>query len=60
MVVVPNLLGLALWSPPIDRHGNSAKGIHFCQFSVEFNTIINNRINSVSRVDIDMKSVVGC
>uniref|UniRef100_A0A3Q0KP92 glutaminase n=1 Tax=Schistosoma mansoni TaxID=6183 RepID=A0A3Q0KP92_SCHMA len=31
MVVVPNLLGLAVWSPPIDRHGNSARGIQFCQ-----------------------------
>ncbi|CAH8865593.1 unnamed protein product [Trichobilharzia szidati] len=35
MVVVPNLLGLALWSPPIDRHGNSAKGIHFCEELVQ-------------------------
>ncbi|CAH8593275.1 unnamed protein product [Heterobilharzia americana] len=31
MIVVPNLLGIALWSPPIDRHGNSVRGIQFCQ-----------------------------
>ncbi|CAH8596187.1 unnamed protein product [Dicrocoelium dendriticum] len=35
MVVVPNLLGLALFSPRIDRHGNSVRGVQFCQELVQ-------------------------
>ncbi|NKB47232.1 MAG: glutaminase A [Legionellales bacterium] len=31
MVVIPDLLGLTIWSPPLDTLGNSVKGIHFCQ-----------------------------
>ncbi|KAL3120994.1 hypothetical protein niasHT_009645 [Heterodera trifolii] len=31
IVVVPNLMGIALWSPPLDRMGNSCRGVHFCK-----------------------------
>lgn len=31
MVVVPNLMGIAIWSPLLDKNGNSVKGIEFCQ-----------------------------
>ncbi|MBX9685204.1 MAG: glutaminase A [Candidatus Obscuribacterales bacterium] len=31
MLVVPNLLGLALWSPRLDELGNSVRGIEFCK-----------------------------
>lgn len=34
IVVVPNLLGLALWSPPLDRMGNSTRGVAFCKVIV--------------------------
>jgi len=27
LVVVPNLMGLCLWSPPLDKMGNSARSI---------------------------------
>jgi glutaminase len=30
-VVVPNVLGLCTWSPPLDEHGNSVRGIEFCR-----------------------------
>ncbi len=30
MVVVPNLLGMCIWSPRLDKIGNSARGIEFC------------------------------
>jgi glutaminase len=30
MVVVPNLFGLCIWSPPLDRQGNSVRGVDFC------------------------------
>jgi glutaminase len=31
MLVVPNLLGLVLWSPRLDDLGNSVRGIEFCK-----------------------------
>ncbi len=31
LVVVPNVLGLCLWSPRLDRNGNSVRGIRFAR-----------------------------
>ncbi|KAJ8016291.1 hypothetical protein DPEC_G00005670 [Dallia pectoralis] len=31
LLVVPNVMGVLCWSPPLDRVGNSVRGIHFCQ-----------------------------
>ncbi|CAI4231202.1 unnamed protein product [Auanema sp. JU1783] len=31
IVVVPNLMGIALFSPRLDKMGNSARGVAFCQ-----------------------------
>lgn len=31
LLVVPNVMGMMCWSPPLDRSGNSVRGIHFCQ-----------------------------
>ncbi|XP_034552093.1 glutaminase kidney isoform, mitochondrial-like [Notolabrus celidotus] len=31
VLVVPNVMGMMCWSPPLDRLGNSVRGIHFCQ-----------------------------
>ncbi len=31
MVVVPNLLGLCIWSPALDDIGNSVRGVEFCK-----------------------------
>ncbi|CAJ0938584.1 unnamed protein product [Ranitomeya imitator] len=30
LLVVPNIMGVCCWSPPLDRIGNSVRGIHFC------------------------------
>ncbi|KAJ8257958.1 hypothetical protein GJAV_G00191590 [Gymnothorax javanicus] len=30
-LVVPNIMGLMCWSPPLDKVGNSIRGIHFSQ-----------------------------
>ncbi|THD23538.1 Glutaminase kidney mitochondrial [Fasciola hepatica] len=35
LAVVPNLMGIALYSPLIDRHGNSVRGVQFCQDLVQ-------------------------
>jgi len=31
MLVVPNVMGICTWSPPLDACGNSARGIQFCE-----------------------------
>ena len=30
LVVVPNVLGMAMFSPPLDMLGNSVRGLKFC------------------------------
>ncbi|KHJ79528.1 glutaminase [Oesophagostomum dentatum] len=31
IVVIPNVMGIALWSPPLDQMGNSRRGVAFCK-----------------------------
>ncbi|ETW06665.1 glutaminase A [Aphanomyces invadans] len=31
LLVIPNVLGLAVWSPRLDEIGNSVRGVQFCQ-----------------------------
>ncbi|KAG8193509.1 hypothetical protein JTE90_003721 [Oedothorax gibbosus] len=31
MIVVPNVMGICLWSPPLDAYGNSVRGVQFCE-----------------------------
>ncbi|KAJ8321745.1 hypothetical protein KUTeg_000216 [Tegillarca granosa] len=38
MLVIPNVMGIAMWSPPLDQFGNSCRSIQFCQdFVAKFN-----------------------
>ena len=30
LLVIPGLMGICVWSPRLDEHGNSARGIEFC------------------------------
>uniref|UniRef100_A0A665W6L1 glutaminase n=1 Tax=Echeneis naucrates TaxID=173247 RepID=A0A665W6L1_ECHNA len=36
LLVVPNVMGIMCWSPPLDKMGNSVRGIQFCTDLVEF------------------------
>ena len=31
LVVIPNVMGICIWSPRLDSHGNSVRGIEFCK-----------------------------
>ncbi|XP_044257608.1 glutaminase kidney isoform, mitochondrial isoform X1 [Tribolium madens] len=31
LVVIPNVMGISLWSPPLDPLGNSCRGVQFCE-----------------------------
>ncbi len=35
-IVIPNVMGIAIWSPALDRIGNSVKGLAFSQKLVEY------------------------
>jgi len=30
-MVIPGIMGLCIWSPPLDTHSNSYAGIEFCK-----------------------------
>jgi len=31
LIVVPKVCGIMVWSPPLDQHGNSVRGMQFCK-----------------------------
>jgi glutaminase len=31
MIVIPNVMGICVWSPPLDEYGNSVKGVEFAK-----------------------------
>ncbi|CAD5218157.1 unnamed protein product [Bursaphelenchus okinawaensis] len=35
IIVIPNLMGICVWSPPLDKLGNSCRGVKFCQKLIE-------------------------
>ena len=51
LLVIPNMMGICIWSPPLNEQGNSIRGIEFCKKLNEkmnlhmFHNIINNKID---------------
>lgn len=41
LVVIPNVMGIFTWSPPLDPLGNSCRGVQFCE--VKFPNIFRKR-----------------
>ena len=58
LLVIPNVIGICIWSPPLDEQGNSFKGIEFCkqlnkQLDLHiFHNIISNKINLLDTLNI--------
>ena len=50
MLVIPNKMGVCIWSPPLDEQGNSVRGIKVCEEIVEkynyhiFGKIVKNKL----------------
>lgn len=57
VIVIPNLMGLCVWSPRLDEIGNSVRGIEFCrrlveEYSVHHYDSLNGRsVKADPRVD---------
>jgi glutaminase len=58
MLIVPGLMGVCTYAPPLDSYGNSAKGVQFCtalseKFSLHYFRIDNENklVNSHGIVD---------
>jgi glutaminase len=52
-LVVPNVMGICIWSPKLDKFGNSVRGIEICKKIVQVYNFhnfdnINNKINPVN------------
>lgn len=35
LLVIPNVMGMCLWSPPLEEMGNSVRGVQFCEQLVQ-------------------------
>lgn len=54
MLVIPNLMGVCIWSPLLDEHGNSARGLDVAKWLVEiFNFHIYSNLVLTDNFKID-------
>ena len=54
MVVIPNVMGLSIWSPRLDNLGNSVRGVEFCKRLVDnfrFHTFDSMNALQSSKID---------
>ena len=64
MIVVPNVMGIAVWSPPLDAYGNSVRGVEFCRRMVShfpfhiFDSVVDSgKINPIRMITRDRKMI---
>ena len=48
MLVIPNVMGIEFYSPPLDEMGNSVRGVQFCE---EFVHLYNfHKVSTIDRM----------
>jgi glutaminase len=57
MIVIPDVMGIAIWSPRLDENNNSVRGIHFCHKLIErFNFhAFDSAIKNPDKIDPRLK-----
>ena len=59
LLVVPNMMGICIWSPPLDEQGNSFRGIEFCKrLNKEMDLHIFHNIISNKKIDLSDSLIV--
>jgi len=59
-IVVPNVLGIAIWSPPLDKNGNSVKGIKVAQRLIQkFNFHMFDGLRGVHNIHKKISPLTG-
>lgn len=56
MIVIPNIMGICVWSPRLDHNGNSVRGLEFCKRLVQlynFHNYDTMIIGSSSMTDVN-------
>ena len=53
--MIPNVLGIALWSPPLDQSGNSVRGIEFCKVSLKCGQFIG--LKNLKNRNFELKKI---
>ena len=50
VIVIPNVMGIGLWSPPLDEKGNSERGLQFCEVSTCESHLLHIFINHIASI----------
>ena len=66
LLVIPNKMGICIWSPPLDDQGNSFKGIEFCKRISKsmklhiFHNMVSNNIDFSNTYNLTNRFISMC
>ena len=55
MLVIPNVMGIFTYSPPLDTWGNSSRGVEFCEVTLAF-----SHYKSMCSIPLNIRAFVTC